>query len=74
MAKGKGKGSAQPRLAAQLLPILPKPASAVGEFVQIEGREWGGCTASDKDKWFRCIVRQFEAVHDFPGGVKSAGF
>ena len=43
-------------------------------FVKIQGRDWGGCPASDKDKWFKCIVREFEAVHDFPGGTKSAGF
>ena len=68
------KKKVQPGLAAQLLPTLPKPASAIGDFIQIQGREWGGCPAADKEKWFRCIVRQFEAVHEFPGSTKSAGF
>ena len=68
------KKKGQASLAAQLLPTLAKPSSAVGAFVELQGREWGGCPAADKEKWFRCIVRQFEAVHDFPGGSKSAGF
>ena len=71
---GKGRKAAQPSLAAQLLPQLAKPATAIGEFVEIQGSDWGSCPAADKDKWFKCIVRQFEAVHDFPGGTKSAGF
>ena len=71
---GKGKKAAPARLSAQLLPVLKKPSSAVGLFVKIQGRDWGGCPASDKDKWFKCIVREFEAVHDLPGGTKSAGF
>ena len=71
---GKGKKAAPARLSAQLLPVLKKPSSAVGLFVKIQGRDWGGCPASDKDKWFKCIVREFEAVHYFPGGTKSAGF
>ena len=70
----KGKSTAQPTLVAQLLPVLPKPSSAIGMFVEIQGCDWGGCPASDKDKWFKCIVRQFEAVHEFPGKTKSAGF
>ena len=51
---------------------MSKPLSAVGLFVEIQGSDWGGCPAADKDKWFKCIVRQFEAVHNFPGGTKSA--
>ena len=68
------KRKGQPSLAAQLLPTLAKPASAVGAFVEIQGCEWNGCPAADKEKWFKCIVRQFEAVHEFPGSNKSAGF
>ena len=64
----------QPRLDAQLLPSIVKPASAVGAFIEIQGLEWRGCPAADKEKWFKCIVRQFEAMHEFPGGTKSAGF
>ena len=65
---GKGRKPAPARLTAQLLPVLAKPLSAVGIFVVIQGRDWGGCPASDKDKWLKCIVRRIEAVHDFPGG------
>mmetsp|Transcript_148 Transcript_148/g.313 ORF Transcript_148/g.313 Transcript_148/m.313 type:complete len:249 (-) Transcript_148:146-892(-) len=65
---------AQPRLSGQLLPQLAKPGSVVGEFIEIQGREWGSCPAADKDKWFKCIIRAFDAVHDFPGGSKSAGY
>ena len=67
-----GKKAAPPRLTTQLLPVLSKPLSAVGLFVEIQGSDWGGFPAADKDKWFKCIARQFEAVHNFPGGTKSA--
>lgn len=60
-------------VAHHFLPTLTKPSSVVGEFISIQGREWQGCSASDKDKWFRCIVRQFESMHDF-GAFKSAAF
>ena len=70
----KGKAKSQPRLVAQLLPHLAKPLSAIGDYIEIQGREWGSCPAADKDRWFKCIVRQFDAVHEFPGGSRSAGF
>ena len=54
-------------------PRLQKPQQTVGEFISIAGRDWSGCPAADKDKMFRCVVRKFDAVHDF-GAFKSAGF
>ena len=29
---------------------------------------------AEKDKWFKCAVRAFDAIHTFPGEMKSAGF
>ena len=55
------------------MPTLQKPQQTVGEFISIAGRDWSGCPAADKDKMFRCVVRKFDAVHDF-GAFKSAGF
>jgi hypothetical protein len=72
MAKGKNK--AQPKLIATLYPQLAKPLSAIGDFIELKGSEWGGCPASEKDNWFKCTVRKFEAVHEFPGGNKLPGF
>jgi hypothetical protein len=74
--RGKGgKSAAQSKLVAHnFLPNLARPSDVIGEFIEIRGSDWGGCPASEKEKWFKCIVRQFDAVHDFPGGTKSAGF
>ena len=60
-------------VAHNFLPTLQKPQQTVGEFISIAGRDWSGCPAADKDKMFRCVVRKFDAVHDF-GAFKSAGF
>jgi hypothetical protein len=65
---------ARPKLVAQLLPQLAKPNAVIGEFIEIQGRDWAGCPTSEKDKWFKCVVRKFDAVRDFPGGIKAAGF
>ena len=67
-------GKATPKLAAHnFLPVLTKPAEVIGDYVSLQGKEWTGCPAADKEKWFRCTVRQFEGVHDF-GAFKSAAF
>ena len=67
-------GKSTPKLAAHnFLPMLTKPAEVIGDYVSLQGKEWTGCPAADKDKWFRCTVRRFEGVHDF-GAFKSAAF
>ena len=76
MAKGKRSATtstAAGKLVAHFLPTISKPAEIVGCFILLAGREWSGCPENDKDKIFRCIVRRFEAVHDF-GAFKSGGF
>ena len=47
MGKGKSKGQT-PKLAAQLFPLLTKQAAALGNYVQILGRDWNGCPEADK--------------------------
>ena len=37
----KGRKAAAPRLSAQLLPLLAKPNSAIGLFVEMQGRHEG---------------------------------
>ena len=41
--KGKGRTKVQPKLVGQLLPQLAKPTTAIGDFVEIQGVEWGSC-------------------------------
>ena len=68
------KAKSTPKLSAHnFLPTISKPDEIVGDFIAMPGREWSGCPAGDKDKLFRCVVRKFEAVHDF-GALKGAGF
>ena len=74
MGKGSKAASKQPKVGAQLLPLLQKPTTTIGAFIEIQGRDWGGCPAAEKDKWFKCAVRAFDAIHTFPGNMKSAGF
>ena len=69
---GKRAGTAR-QLSVQYFPLLPKPASAAGKFVDVPGKFWEGCPAADKAKIFKCIIVEFKAIHDFGGGVKGAG-
>ena len=68
-----GKGCSK-LLAHNFLPTLTKPAAVIGDYISIQGKDFPGCPHADKEKWFRCVVRQFEAMHDLPGGLKSAAF
>ena len=70
MARGKGKASAKQSSlrAAGLLPTLKKPAEAVGMAIHVPGSFWARCPAADKAKIFKCNVREFDALHKFPGG------
>ena len=70
MARGKGKACAKQSSlrAAGLLPTLKKPAEAVGMAIHVPGSFWARCPAADKAKIFKCNVREFSALHKFPGG------
>ena len=70
---GKRAGTAR-QLSVQYFPLLPKPASAAGKFVDVPGKFWEGCPAADKAKIFKCIMVEFKAIHDFGGGRKGAGY
>ena len=54
------------------LPQLGKPQSVVGDFIAMAGREWSGCPAADKDKWFRCVVRDARPRGLEPEGLHAA--
>ena len=72
--RGKAAGKATSKLTAHnFLPTLSKPAEVIGEYIKMQGKDWKGCPAADKDKWYRCVVRAFEAMHNF-GAFKSAAF
>jgi hypothetical protein len=73
MGKGRKPAKSATLTAHNFLPSLSKPSEVVGEFISIQGSDWQGCPASDKQKWFRCVVRKFDALHDF-GAFKSAAF
>ena len=68
---GSRKKTCQPNLGNQLLPVLLKQSSVIGDTIAVDGRYWDSCPTADKDKWFTCIVREFDALHSFPGGFKS---
>ena len=73
MGKGPKKGKASSLMAHHFLPQLSKPAHVIGEFIAMQGKEWSGCPAADKEKWYTLAVRKFEAVHDF-GAFKQSAF
>ena len=78
MARGGGKkrkrDSGAGLLTASFLPMLKKPASAVGKMAKVPGNYWHGATAAEKLKVFQCTVREFKAIHTFDAGRKGAGF
>jgi len=60
-------------VAHNFLPLLTKPAAVIGDYVSIQGKDFPGCARADKEKWYRCTVRQFDAVHEL-AGRKTAAF
>lgn len=51
----------------RVLPQLKKPTAAAGEEVLVLGSYWTRCAQSDKEKNYICIVREFDALHSWPG-------
>ena len=75
MARGKGKAKQHSLRAAGMLPMLKKPAEAVGHYLHVPGAFWDKCPAADKEKSYKCVVREFAALHKFGGGQPpSAAF
>ena len=61
MGRGQTKrkvGSTSTLVAHNFLPALSKPSKIIGEFVSVQGSEWGGCPVAQKDSLFKCIVRR----------------
>ena len=73
MAPKKKTGSQSSLVSHNFLPTLTKPQHVIGKFISLAGSEWQGCPNNDKDKVFCCVIRKFEAVHDF-GAFKTAAF
>ena len=75
MARGKGKAKQNSLRAAGMLPMLKKPSEAVGHYLDVPGAFWDKCPAADKEKIYKCLVREFAALHKFSGGQPpSAAF
>ena len=73
--KGKQKVTKQVTLArANVLPMLSKPATAIGKECHVPGDFWEKCHEGDKEKIFKCTVLEFDAMHTFDRGIKSAAF
>ena len=73
--KGKMKTKQSSLQTAGLLPMLKKPAEAIGTYLHVPGAFWDKCPAADKEKIFQCLVRDFDALHKFAGGqAPSAAF
>ena len=43
--------------------------AVIGDYIKMQVKDWENCPAADKEKWYRCIVRSYGAMHDF-GGFK----
>jgi hypothetical protein len=52
-----------------------KASRGTGHFMHVPGEFWERCAAADKKKIYKCLVREFEGLHKFAGGVPpSAAF
>ena len=67
--KGKMKTKQSSLQTAGLLPMLKKPAEAIGTYLYVPGAFWDKCPAADKEKIFQCLVRDFDALHKFIHGI-----
>ena len=72
MARGKGKTKQSLLQRAGMLPMLKKPAEAVGDYTHEPGSFWDKCPAADKEKIFKCLTREVAALHKFGGQPPSA--
>ena len=43
-----GKGTAL--VAHHFLPVWTKPSAVIGDYIEIQGKEWQGCPTADKEK------------------------
>ena len=62
MARGKGKAKQNSHRAAGMLPMLKKPAEAVGNNLDVPGAFWDKCPAADKEKVFVCFCTAFVLI------------
>ncbi|KAL1496134.1 hypothetical protein AB1Y20_014755 [Prymnesium parvum] len=74
MPRGRGRGRENSLLRSNFFPVLSKPNKAIGKYCHVPGSFWEGCAYADKKKIYKCIVVEFEAMHDFGEHGKGAAF
>ena len=57
-----------------VLPMLNGPAKAIGKDCLVPGAFWQGCPEGDKKKKYKCTITDFDALHTWDKGGKSAAF
>ena len=77
-AKGGGVGGKQSSLLASFdfskYPQLKKPLEVVGKTIDVPGNFWDKCPAADKERFFKCTIRDYLIAHRFVVGPISPAF
>ena len=55
-------------------PQLKKPMEVIGKAIDVPGGFWDKCPAADKEKLFKCTVRDYSIAHRFAVGPISPAF
>ena len=75
---GKGKASTAQQLKLQQFPLLKNPLEPIGKSISVDGGYWmGNQSAEEKGTMYKCVVRDFEAIHTFghgPSADKGAAY
>ena len=53
----------------EVYPQLKKPMEVIGKAIDVPGGFWDKCPAADKEKLFKCTVRDFSIAHRFAVGI-----
>ena len=54
--------------------MLKKPMEAIGETLNVPGDFWDKCPAADKERLYKCVLRDYTTAHKFTVGPPSAAF
>ena len=55
-------------------PMLKKPMEAIGETIGVPGNFWDKCPDADKERLFKCIIKDYSIAHKFPVGPPCSAF
>ena len=72
-----GSGSAQKSLSGfdfTTYPQIKLPVKLVGTEIGVPGDFWDKCPAADKDKIFKCVIRDHSIAHRFAVGPMSPAY